>query len=287
MKRNIFSAAVMVSLFMLGACTGYDYFAPMEALTGSVQYDTTGSSARLNVASVAMSCDRDPDRNRQKIKGFIGEIVTEHPEVDLIVFGEMILGWYDDPDMQREYQETLAEPIPGPTTDTISLLASEYGVYITFGMVESRGDSLFNAQPVIGPDGAVVGVHHKTYLTPCDREAGFTEGKELTVVPIKGITTGIVICKDQENSRLTEEVVRDDCDLVVISYADDVVEDFFTYASDLSRKYNAWIVSANRYGQEGEYFYRGEIRVSDPGGNHHVRKEDAEQYLYYSIPFHQ
>jgi predicted amidohydrolase len=154
-------------------------------------------------------------------------------------------------------------------------------------MVQDRDGQLYNAQPVIGPDGSLLAVHHKTYLTPSDEEAGYQSGKSLTVVDIKGIRTGLVICKDQENSKLTREVSENNCQMVIISFADDIVEDQFGYGSDVSRKYNAWLVSSNRYGQEGDVFYRGEIRVSDPGGKHHVRMEGAEQYLYYSIPIHE
>ena len=274
------------AILWISACSEYDYYAPMECLTGNVSYDTAGAGKKLYVASVAMQCDRNAENNRLKLASFIERIASENPEVELIVFGEMTLGWYEDPDDQKAYQRDLAETIPGPTTDMISDLAVQYQVYITFGMVQLEGGKLFNAQPVIGPDGKILAVHHKTYLTPCDMEAGFEKGKELTVVDIKGIRTGIVICKDQENSNLTKSVFERGCELVIISFADDVVEDFFTYGSDLSRKYNAWLVSANRYGPEGEYFYRGEIRVSDPGGNHPVRKENGEQYLSYDIPFH-
>ncbi|MFN8208459.1 MAG: carbon-nitrogen hydrolase family protein [Bacteroidales bacterium] len=274
-------------LLLFTACSEYDYFAPMECLTGNVQYDTSGASIKINVASIAMQCDKLPEINILKMENFIEKIVTENPEVTLIVFGEMILGWYEDPDDQESYQKEIAETLPGPTTNRISKLASKYNVYITFGMNQLLDGNLYNAQPVIGPDGSILAIHHKTYLTPADEAAGFQKGNKLTVVNIRGVKTGIVICKDQENSKLTEEVVQNNCKLVIVSFADDIVEDFFTYGSDLSRKYNAWLVSSNRYGEEGEYFYKGEIRVSDPGGNHHIRKEDSEQYLYYSIPIHE
>ena len=287
MKKSRFLPWVYLSIILLWSCSDYDYYAPMECLTGTVPYDTSGAVQRLNVASVAMQCDREGPANLAKMERFIEEIIDENPEVDLIFFGELTLGWYEDPDDQQAYQEALAEPVPGPTTLRIAELARRHEVYISFGMAELAEGKMFNAQPVIGPNGNILAIHHKTYLTPADKDAGFEAGEGLTVLEIKGIRTGIVVCKDQENSLLTESVVANNCDLVLLSFADDIVEDYFGYGSDLSRKYHAWLVSSNRYGQEGEVFYRGEIRVSDPGGNHPIRKENAEQYLYYSIPIHE
>jgi predicted amidohydrolase len=286
MKNSCSNIFLIAFLLLFTTCSEYDYYAPMESLTGNVKYDTSGASIRLNIASVSMQCDKLKENNILKMENFIEQIVTENSGVDLIVFGEMILGWYEDPDEQESYQKEIAETIPGSTTNRIADLAAKYNVYITFGMNQLLDGKLYNAQPIIGPDGTILAVHHKTYLTPSDRDAGFEAGNKLTVVDISGVKTGIVICKDQENSKLTKEVVQNNCKLVIISYADDVVEDLFTYASDLSRKYSAWIVSSNRYGKEGEYFYKGEIRVSDPGGNHLIRKENSEQYLYYTIPIH-
>jgi predicted amidohydrolase len=287
MKNSYFFILLCTTLILFTACDETDRYAPMEALTGNMKYDTTGASIRLHVASVAMQCDRLAENNILKMENFIEQIVTENPEVELIVFGELILGWYEDPDDQESYQRELAEAIPGPTTDRIAELAAKHQVHITFGMSQLLDGKLYNAQPVIGPDGSIVAIHHKTRLTPADLDAGFELGKELTVIDINGVTCGLIVCKDQENSYLTEEVVENNCKLVIISFADDVVEDFFGFGSSLSRKYSTWLVSSNRYGDEGEVFYKGEIRVSDPGGNHHIRKENSEQYLYYSIPIHE
>ena len=212
---------------LLSGCSTYDYYAPMEALTGSVRYDDRDPVATLNVASVAMECRKDDKAsNVATMVDFINRIAGDHPDVDLIVFGETTLGWYEVKGDQPGYQRRLSEPIPGPTTDQISELAVKYGTYITFGMVQIRDGGLYNAQPVIAPNGDVIAVHHKTMLTPSDEDAAYRKGNGLTVVDIKGVTTGVVICKDQENSLLTREVARSDCELVILSFADDVVEDF-------------------------------------------------------------
>lgn len=285
-KASFFNILLSTVLLLYISCET-DYYAPLDALTGYVEYDTTGTSIRLNVASVALQCDKLAENNIVKMENFIEQIVIENPGVEIIVFGELSLGWYEHPVDQKIYQKDLAETIPGPTTDRISEIAAKHGIYITFGMGQFLNGKLYNAQPVIGPDGTILAIHHKTRLTPADKDAGFEEGKNLSVFEINGVKTGLVICKDQENSNLTEEAFHNNCKLVIISFADDIIENTFNPGISLSRKYNAWVVSSNRYGEEGKYFYKGEIRVSDPGGNYHIRQKDKEQYIYYSIPFHQ
>ena len=46
-----------------------------------------------------------------------------------------------------------AQPIPGPLTDHMTALARELKVYIAFGMVEKRGDKMFNTVVFLGPEG--------------------------------------------------------------------------------------------------------------------------------------
>ena len=114
-------------IVFLNSCEEYDYYAPMKCLTGTVNYNTDEFDRHLNVASVAMQCDKDPGKNLSKLQDFVDRICSENPDVELIVFGEMILGWYEDPENQRSYQESLAETIPGPTcnkSDSIGQIRS-------------------------------------------------------------------------------------------------------------------------------------------------------------------
>ena len=58
-------------------------------------YNERCAAKRLKIASVAMSCDRQPDVNRARIAGTIEAIMQANPDVELIFFGEMTLGWYN------------------------------------------------------------------------------------------------------------------------------------------------------------------------------------------------
>lgn len=62
-----------------------------------------------------MQYDRDPTINLNKIATTIDMIMKAHPDNELIILGEMILGWYDSYGMV-DYHRSIAESIPGETT---------------------------------------------------------------------------------------------------------------------------------------------------------------------------
>jgi hypothetical protein len=53
-------------------------------------YNEQVATKRLKIASVAMTCDREPDINRARIANMIDAIMQAHPDVELVILGEMI-----------------------------------------------------------------------------------------------------------------------------------------------------------------------------------------------------
>jgi len=96
----------------------------------------------------------------------------------------------------------LAEPIPGPTTETLSKLARELGVLIIASIFEKRSKGLYhNTAVVIEKDGTIAGAYRKMHI-PDDpgyyEKFYFTPGDQ-GFVPINtsaGIL-GVLICWDQ------------------------------------------------------------------------------------------
>ncbi|UCD58982.1 MAG: carbon-nitrogen hydrolase family protein, partial [Candidatus Hydrogenedentota bacterium] len=115
-------------------------------------YNEKEADKRLKVATIAMQCDVDPEVNRRKMVGMIHHVKDAHPDVELIVFGETILGWYKKVPETRQYHEEIAEPIPGITTRLMSKSALENKIHISFGMVERDDGKLYNSQVLIDPE---------------------------------------------------------------------------------------------------------------------------------------
>jgi len=231
-----------------------------------------------------MSCDRDPDNNRYKIANFLNTITQAHPDVDLVIFGEMIIGWYN-PGGMPDYHRHISEPIPGDTIRTLSNLAMKYEIYLSFGMSEINGGILHSAQILLNSQGNIHAIHRKWNLKHNEKEANYQPGQvPVTTTDIKGVKTGIVICSDAASPRTMWELMKNHLDLIIISLADDRDDDLFM-ARFNACMYNAWIVTANRYGDENGCFWNGHMVVSDPCGDLRVKGQDREQYIIYKLGF--
>jgi N-carbamoylputrescine amidase len=105
----------------------------------------------------------------------------------------------------------LAEPIPGPTTETLGSQARKLGVVVIASLFERRAAGVYhNTAAVIGPDGRIAGLYRKMHI-PDDphyyEKFYFTPG-DLGFVAIATPVgpVGVLICWDQwypEAARLT------------------------------------------------------------------------------------
>ncbi|GBE04956.1 MAG TPA: acyltransferase [Nitrospirae bacterium] len=83
-------------------------------------------------------------------------------DLDLLVLPEFFATGYQF--ISVEEVAELSEPVPkGYTTDFLSALSSEKGIYIAAGLAEAMGDRFYNSAVLMGP-GGLVGVYRKTHL---------------------------------------------------------------------------------------------------------------------------
>ncbi|MBN1935353.1 MAG: carbon-nitrogen hydrolase family protein [Anaerolineae bacterium] len=244
-------------------------------------YDETKTTRRIKIATTAMRCERNAWDNRTRIAVMIEAVMQQQPDVELILFGEMILGWYM-PGKQSDYHRQISEPIPGETTQTLVLLAQKFGIYICLGISELDGDRLYNSQVLLNPQGEIQVVHRKSNLKPGEVDGGYQPGSaKVTATEIKGIKTGLVICSDTASPRTMWALMRGKFGLILHSLADDDRDDFVTKFQ--ARMYDAWFVTANRFGQENGHFWPGLITVTDPLGAIRSAAQGQEQFLVYEL----
>ena len=158
---------------------------------------------KLKVATVQMTTDdRDKARVVDKVVRMIDEAGTQG--ADLIVLPEVWtgLGYADAYPFQA-----MAEPIPGPTTDTLTALARRHGAMIVGSMYERAADGRhFNTAPFINRDGSILGCYRKTHLFDAqnrtDIPPGMMESKkvapgdELPVYDTDAGKIGVFVCSD-------------------------------------------------------------------------------------------
>ena len=181
-------------------------------------------------------------------------------------------------------QFDLAEPIPGPTTSTLSKLAKELGVVIVGSLFEKRDAGLYhNTAVIIDADGELLGryrkmhipddplYYEKFYFTPGD--LGFKTWRT------RYGKIGVLVCWDQwfpEAARLT--ALKGAQILfypTAIGWHPSEKEEFgvsqhnawLTMMRSHSISNGIYVAAANRTGMEGEIEFWGASFVSDPYGN--------------------
>jgi len=246
-------------------------------------YPKTNASKHLKIASVTMQCDLEPERNRERMVAIISDVVSQYPDVELILFGETILGWYARRRGSKEYHISIAETIPGKTTGMMSTLAEENSVFISFGMTESCQGDLFNTQVLISPEGEIVATHRKYHLM---ESAGiFKPGiVPVTIIEINGIRTGIIICSDIQSTDVRKALKTQKVQLILGGLASPDDPNFFI-SGMIAKMFDAWIVTANRYGEEDGYRYDGNMVIGTPLGYLHRTAVGKEQFLYEDLFF--
>ncbi len=180
---------------------------------------------------------------------------------------------------------SLAESIPGPSTDALTTVAKELGVVIIASLFEKRAQGIYhNTTAVIDADGAYLGKYRKMHI-PDDphyyEKFYFTPGDlGYKVFNTKFATIGVLICWDQwypEAARITSLMGAE-----ILFYPTAIGWATSQDEKTNTEQYNAWqtiqrshavangvhVVSVNRVGfeQEGRMKFWGGSFVSNPFG---------------------
>ncbi|MEE2663253.1 MAG: carbon-nitrogen hydrolase family protein [Myxococcota bacterium] len=152
-----------------------------------------------------MSTPGDKADNLAKIEANVREAAAQG--VDIVAFPEEALIGCGGCDVcstgapHCEYHDSLAETVPGPSTERIAELARELDLYVVFGLAErdtSDASVLYNAAAVIGPEG-IQGTYRKLHLgsLPWVTEGvTFAPGNLLPVFETRFGPIGVIICYD-------------------------------------------------------------------------------------------
>ena len=180
---------------------------------------------------------------------------------------------------------SLAEAIPGPTTEVLGKLAGELGVVIIASLFEKRTQGLYhNTSAVLDADGSYLGKYRKMHI-PDDpayyEKFYFTPGDlGYKVFKTRYATIGVLICWDQwypEAARITALMGAE-----ILFYPTAIGWATTQDAATNNEQYNAWqtiqrshaiangvhVISVNRVGyeQNGAMKFWGGSFISNPFG---------------------
>ena len=267
---------------------------------------------KINIGLVQMSCAADVQANMQKAIAGIREAAQKG--ANIVCLQELFTSLYFC-DVEDHENFKLAEPIPGPSTDTLSVVAKELGVVIIASLFEKRAAGLYhNTTAVLDADGTYLGKYRKMhipddpgyyekfYFTPGDaspEESGYR------IFETKFAKIGVLICWDQwypEASRITALMGAE-----ILFYPTAIGWDTNETDPNINREqYSAWqtiqrshavangvhVVSVNRVGREIDQQFWGGSFVANPFGSllylgsHdqeevHVQEIDLDKTEYY------
>jgi len=160
----------------------------------------TETSAVEDVVTIAAvnfkSTWGNKEDNFNRIKGYTKAAAKRG--ANIIIFPEMALTGYDldtENNGNSRMQIVQAETIPGPSTNSLASIASEYGVYIVIGMPEKGNNSMvYNSAAIIGPNG-VISSYQK--IQPFGDENSWCEkGRSPLIINTEWGPVGIGICYD-------------------------------------------------------------------------------------------
>ncbi|MEL7497384.1 MAG: nitrilase-related carbon-nitrogen hydrolase [Planctomycetota bacterium] len=175
--------------------------------------------------------------------------------------------------------ESLAEPIPGPISDSFAQLAQELGVVIAINLFErfetESGIQTFDSSPVFDADGTMLGVTRMIHITDyeCFHEKGYyvpgDQGAPVYATAFGKI--GVAICYDRHYPEYMRAMAIGGAEIVIVPQAGSVGEwpdGLYEAELRVAAFQNGYFTAlCNRVGAEPKLTFAGESFVCDPEGN--------------------
>ncbi len=198
-------------------------------------------------------------------------------ETDLVCFPELVTTGYS----LGERWARLAEPIPGPTTEHLSRIASEFGFYLIAGIAERdlNADRIYNSAVLIDDEGEIIGVYRKVHLWGEERRH-FTPGSSFSVFRTKIGRVGIGICYDLEFPESARTLAMNGAEIVFFPSAEMTPFEKHVDAFVPSRaaENGIFVAFSNRVGREGQTVFFGHSQIASPSCRLLARSSSREGF---------
>jgi beta-ureidopropionase len=181
---------------------------------------------KAKAAVVQMHFSDRTEENLDKGSRLIKQAAAEGAEI--ICLPELATNVYFPFEINPKWLK-LAEPVPGPSTETISAAAREAGAYVLFSLYEKEHDGeLYNTAVFIDPRGQIVGKYRKNSIPLVQLETitgiekyYFRPGNlGYPVWPTEtGVNVGTVVCYDRHFPEGPRSLALAGCDLMFVPTA--------------------------------------------------------------------
>lgn len=218
----------------------------------------------MRIGLVQQANTADIQGNVERLKANIRRAATEGAE--LVVLQELHNGLYFCQTEDTRLFD-LAEPIPGPSTETFGELARELGIVLVLSLFERRAPGLYhNTAVVLERDGSIAGKYRKMHIPddPAYYEKFYFTPGDLGFEPIDTSVgrLGVLVCWDQWYPEAARLMAMRGADLLI--YPTAIGWESSDTDEEKARQLGAWVtvqrghavanglpvVSVNRVGHE-------------------------------------
>jgi N-carbamoylputrescine amidase len=217
----------------------------------------------------------EPDKASNVARGLAALERAARDGAQVVAFAELAFESFHPQRPATGDPLTLAETIPGPTTEQFARKARELSVVVILNLYERAGDHAYDASPVIDADGTLLGTTRMIHITdyPCFHEQGYyTPGD--TGAPVyrtRAGNIGVAICYDRHYPEYMRALALGGADLVVVPQAGAVGEwpdGLYEAEMQVAAFQNGYFVAlCNRVGPEECITFAGESYVCAPDGH--------------------
>jgi predicted amidohydrolase len=225
-----------------------------------------------------------------------GSVLLVFPELYYPGFHSLLAAWRGARDSLSMFLDA-AQPLPGPISEAIAVMAKSVGIHIVFTQLERdpQDGRLYNAAMLIGPDGALRLRHRKTMLTPHIEAGKLDRGDcyEVADTPIGRI--GVLICADATCPEPARLLALRGADIVCVSSGDfrspwqvdgrDMAEQIWMHSTSAPARAldnNFYWLAVNGAGTQSGCAFLGGSRIISPLGEivaEAGRGPDAQELL--------
>ena len=226
----------------------------------------------MRIALVQQKAEASKDANVARGLAAMEQAAREGAE--LVAFAELAFERFHPQHPASGDPLSLAETIPGPTTELFQRKAKELGVVVVLNLYERDGAHAYDSSPVIDADGSLLGRTRMIHITdyPCFHEQGYyTPGD--TGAPVYRTAAGgvgVAICYDRHYPEYMRALAVAGADIVVVPQAGSVGEwpdGLYEAEMQVAAFQNGYFVAlCNRVGEEECLTFAGESFVCGPDG---------------------
>lgn len=236
----------------------------------------------LRIALVQQTASLDPAENRERLTELAEKV---EPDTGLVLLPEAFMRDFGPSGSDIA---SFAEPLDGPFVARLTKFASEHGTTVIGGMFEVSDDPArpFNTLAVVDPDGMRAS-YRKIHLYD---SFGYKESDRLSageiepvLVPVRGVSVGLMTCYDLRFPELARELVRRGAQLLVVPSAwvagPGKVAHWRTLATARAIENTVYVAAVGQPGPR----YTGHSLVVGPSGDLVAELGDGDHVLTASI----